>query len=54
MALHVIKFNEVFKEYFYKKTQLENMNGKKAVVAVANKLLRCIFAMLKNKKLFSV
>ena len=54
MALHVIKFNEVFREYFYKKTKLENMNGKKAVVAVANKLLRCIFAMLKNKKLFSV
>ena len=54
MALHVIKFNAVFKEYFYKKTRLENMNGKKAVVAVANKLLRCIFAMLKNKKLFSV
>ena len=28
------------------------MNGKKAVIAVFNKFLRCVFAMLKNKKKF--
>ncbi|MBO7128085.1 IS110 family transposase [bacterium] len=51
-ALHLISMNKVFKEYYDKKIR-ENMNGKKAVIAVFNKFLRCVFSMLKNKKTFS-
>ena len=51
MATHLITKNELFKQYYNKK-RAENMNAKKTVIAVFNKFLRCIFAMLKNKKKF--
>lgn len=51
MATHLIKENPVFKEYYNKKIA-ENMNKKKAIIAVFNKFLRCVFVMLKNKRIF--
>ena len=51
IALHLISMKGIFRDYYDKKIR-ENMNGKKAVIAVFNKFLRCVFAMLKNKKKF--
>jgi len=51
MALGVIRNNLAFKRYFEKKRQ-EGKPFKKAVIAVANKLLRLIYALLKNKTKF--
>ena len=51
MATHLIKENSVFKEYYNKKIA-ENMNKKKAIIAVFNKFLRCVFVMLKNREKF--
>ena len=47
----VIKHNSIFQNYFKKKkSQLKSF--KKAVIATLNKLIRVIFAMLKNKSSF--
>lgn len=51
MALGVIRNNLAFKHYFEKKRQ-EGKPFKKAVIAVANKLLRLIYALLKNQTKF--
>ena len=52
IAMNLISMNRLFRKYYDKKRE-ENMNGKKAVIAVFNKFLRCVFSMLKNKKTFS-
>ena len=49
IATHLIMMNDVFKKYYDRKRK-ENMNAKKAIIAVFNKFLRCVFAMLKNKR----
>lgn len=51
MAVSVIRCNLYFKTYFRKKRN-EGMKYKKAVIATANKLLRVLFALLKNRTLF--
>lgn len=51
MAVCVIRCNPYFKAYFQKKRN-EGMKYKKAVIATANKLLRVLFALLKNRTPF--
>ena len=51
MAVCVIRCNPYFKTYFQKKIN-EGMKYKKAVIATANKLLRVLFALLKNRTPF--
>ena len=51
MTTRVIQFNERFKQYYLKRTQ-DGLPYKKAVLATAHKLIRVLFAMLKNKTLF--
>ena len=51
MAVCVIRCNPYFKSYFQKKRN-EGMKYKKAVIATANKLLRVLFALLKNRTPF--
>lgn len=51
MAVCVIRCNPYFKSYFQKKRN-EGMKYKKAVIATANKLLRVLFALLKNRTHF--
>lgn len=53
MATAVVMHNEYFREYF-KRRREEGLPYKKAVLAVAHKLLRTIYAMLKYKKPFSL
>jgi len=53
MSLGVIKYNEVFNKYFVKKLN-EGMPYRKAVIAVANKLIKLVFAMLKNNEFFKM
>jgi len=52
MALGVIRTCKVFNAYFTKKIQ-EGKKFKQAVIATANKLLRTIFVLLKNKTKFN-
>lgn len=51
MTVHVIRFSDVFNKYYFKKRN-EGMAKKKAIIATFNKLLRCMFAMLKNHSHF--
>ena len=51
MAIGTIRSCEKFNSYFSKKRE-EGKKFKQAVIAVANKLLKTIFAMLKNKTKF--
>ena len=51
MALGVIRNTNTFKAYFTKKRS-EGKSFKQAVIATANKLLRTIYALLKNKTKF--
>lgn len=51
MAIGTIRSCQKFNSYFIKKTE-EGKKYKQAVIAVANKLLRTIFIMLKNKTKF--
>jgi hypothetical protein len=51
MAVSVIKNNLKFKEYYLKKRG-EGKRYKEAVIAVANKLLRTIFALLTKQMKF--
>lgn len=52
MAVCTARYNDLFKVYF-KKKMTEGKKFKQAIIAVANKLIRVIFAMLKNKSLFN-
>lgn len=52
MAVSVSRYNPVFKDYLHKKI-LEGKKYRQAVIAVANKLIRVIFALLKNKSTFA-
>ena len=51
MTTRVIQFNERFKQYYLKRIE-DGLPYKKAVLATAHKLIRVMFAMLKNKTLF--
>jgi transposase len=51
MATKVIQFNERFKQYYLKRIE-DGLPYKMAVLATAHKLVRVMFAMLKNKTLF--
>jgi transposase len=51
MATKVIQFNERFKQYYLKRME-DGLPYKMAVLATAHKLIRVMFAMLKNKTLF--
>ena len=53
MTTKVIQFNERFKQYYLKRIK-DGLPYKKAVLATAHKLIRVIFAMLRNKTLFDV
>jgi len=53
MATSVVMHNEYFREYFNHR-KAEGLPYKKAVLAVAHKLLRTIYSMLKHKKPFSL
>lgn len=51
MAVGVIRCCSYFADYFHKKMS-EGKKYKQAVIAVANKLIKTLYAMLKNKTLF--
>lgn len=51
MASGVMKFNGYFRGYYLKKRQ-EGMQHRKAMIALCNKLLRVIFALLKKREYF--
>jgi len=51
MTTKVIQFNERFKQYYLKRIK-DGLPYKKAVLATAHKLVRVMFAMLRNKTLF--
>jgi len=53
MAVGVIRCCDYFAEYFHKKI-CEGKKYKQAVIAVANKLIKTLYAMLKNKTCFKV
>lgn len=52
MAVCVVRSCDKFSAYFHKKID-EGKKYKQAIIAVANKLLKTIFSMLKNKTKFS-
>jgi transposase len=52
MTVKVIQFSDRFKKYHHKRRQ-EGLPYKKAVLATSHKLVRILFAMLKNKTLFN-
>lgn len=52
MAVGVVMWNSVFKEYYRRKYN-QFKSRKKAMVAVINKLIRILFAMLSNRQFFS-
>jgi transposase len=51
MAAKVARYNQTFREYFLRK-RAEGISYKKAILAVAHKLIRVIFAMLTHKTCF--
>jgi len=51
MASGVMKFNEYFRAYYLKK-RAQGMQHRKAMIALCNKLLRTIFALLKKGEKF--
>ena len=53
MAMGTIRSNEYFKSYYLKKRQ-EGMQHRKAIVALINKLVRVIYALLKKREKFSL
>ncbi|GLI52469.1 IS110 family transposase [Thermodesulfovibrio yellowstonii] len=53
MAVGVVIHNEYFRQYF-KRRRTQGLPYKKAMLAVAHKLMRTIYAMLKHKKSFSL
>ncbi|EDP73215.1 IS110 family transposase, partial [Hydrogenivirga sp. 128-5-R1-1] len=52
MATGVVMWNEIFREYYRRKYQ-QFKSRKKAMIAVVNKLVRVIFAMLSNRQFFN-
>lgn len=52
MTTKVIQFNQRFKQYYLKRIK-DGLPYKMAVLATAHKLIRVIFAMLKNKTVFN-
>lgn len=53
MASGVMKFNDYFRAYYLKKRQ-EGMKHRKAMIALCNKLIRTLFALLSKKEMFNV
>ena len=53
MATKVARYNRTFREYFLRR-RAEGISYKKAILAVAHKLIRVIFAMLSHKTCFRV
>jgi transposase len=53
MAMGTIRTNDYFKAYYLKKRQ-EGMQHRKAIVALINKLIRVIYALLKKREKFSI
>lgn len=53
MASSVVKSNNFFRQYFIRKKK-EGVSAQKALFAVTHKLIRVIFAMLKNKTHFTL
>ncbi|MHB1647007.1 MAG: transposase [bacterium] len=53
MAVSVIKYNNYFKDYYCKKKE-EGFPHRKAMIALVNKLLRIIFALLTRKQKFNM
>jgi hypothetical protein len=51
MAAKVARYNQTFREYFLRR-RAEGISYKKAILAVAHKLIRVIFAMLTHKTCF--
>lgn len=51
MAVGVVMWNDVFKDY-YRRKYSQFGSRKKAMVAVINKLIRILFAMLSNRQFF--
>jgi len=51
MAAKVARYNQVFREYFLRR-RAEGISYKKAILAVAHKLIRVIFAVLTHKTYF--
>ncbi|WP_223144620.1 transposase [Deferribacter autotrophicus] len=51
MASGVMKFNEYFRAYYLKKKE-EGMPHRKAMIALCNKLVRVLYAMLTKKEVF--
>ncbi len=52
MATGVVMWNNVFKEYYRRKYE-QFRSRKKAMIAVVNKLIRVIFAMLSKRVFFN-
>uniref|UniRef100_UPI00235594B4 transposase n=1 Tax=Flexistipes sinusarabici TaxID=2352 RepID=UPI00235594B4 len=53
MATGVMKFNDYFRAYYLKKKS-EGISHRKAMIALCNKLLRTIFALLTKRELFVI
>ena len=53
MSVSVVRHNEYFREYFERKRS-HGLPYKKAMIAVAHKLLRTMYAMLKKQEKFNV
>ncbi|MEC9493030.1 IS110 family transposase [Flexistipes sp.] len=53
MATGVMKFNDYFRAYYLKKKS-EGMSHRKAMIALCNKLLRTIFALLTRREFFVI
>lgn len=53
MAVAVVMHNQYFRNYFMRR-RAQGLPYKKAILAVAHKLIRTLYAMLKSKKPFSV
>jgi transposase len=51
MGMSLIRSNQVFREYYYKKRQ-EGFKHRKAMTALGNKLLRVIFSLLKKEEIW--
>jgi transposase len=51
MASGVMKFNDYFRAYYDKK-KTQGMQHRKAMIALVNKLLKTIFALLTKKEFF--
>jgi len=59
MGMRVIYRNTFFRKYYDKKLKKKNswgqlMKKKEAICAVVNKLIKVIFALLRDQKMFTV